>query len=442
MRDTEYSEAVAAVGRMDQPERLIVFTRWPTPGATKTRLIPALGSLRAAELQRRMTLRTVETARRWAKADRRQVEVRHKGGRWRQMRRWLGAGFCYRRQQPGDLGHSMGAAFTAAFSEGCRRVVLIGTDTPDITANLLDEVTSALDNHDLVIGPALDGGYWLIGMKRPLPLFDGIAWSTHSVLKQTLELAARHGLRIHLLPDLGDVDVAADLGRTGEFFDQRQPVISVVIPARNEAGNIEAAIRSAEGRGVEIIVVDGDSSDGTAEVARKLGHRVIHSRPGRARQQNAGAVIARADTLLFLHADTILPHDWSSELFESLLDRSAVGGGFLWRADANGLCMRIAAFVVRLRTIYHQEPWGDQAIFVRKADFHALGGFPDVPIAEDRDFVRTLRRTGRIVSIRKEVLTSARRWRKGGLIRGFVMNRVIVLGCYIGLPRRLLARLY
>jgi rSAM/selenodomain-associated transferase 2 len=219
-------------------------------------------------------------------------------------------------------------------------------------------------------------------------------------------------------------------------------VISVVIPTWNEADNIEATIRSAIAPGVEIIVADGGSTDGTPERAAALGVTVIQSPPGRARQQNAGAAVARDGILLFLHADTILPDGWQNHVFELLLDPLAVGGGFLWKTDLDNPYMRLARFFVRLRTVYGQEPWGDQAIFVRRGDFEAIGGFPDVPIAEDRDLVRVLRRRGQIVTVPKDVLTSGRRWKQIGVIRGFVTNRLIILGCQLGLPRSVLARLY
>ncbi len=432
---------MTAAGRA-APERLIVFARWPVPGATKTRLIPALGALPAAELQRRMTLRTMDAARRWAGPADRQIEVRHAGGTGRDMRRWLGSGPCYRRQAGEDLGRRMAAAFRSAFDEGCRRPLLIGTDCPGVTPELLDEATAALAERDLVLGPSRDGGYWLIGMARPLPVFHGVQWSTASVLSRTLERARRQGLRVHLLPELSDVDLPADLSHAGGLLEPGRPVISVVIPALNEAGHIEAAVRSADAPGVELIVVDGGSTDGTPERAERLGARVLPSAPGRARQQNAGAAAARAETVLFLHADTLLPDGWQGDVFTALLDPTAAGGGFLWRTDLEGLCMRVARHFVRLRTIYGRQPWGDQAIFARKRAFDAVGGFPDVPLAEDWDFVRSLRRRGRLVAVRREVITSARRWKRVGVVRGFVTNRLILLGCRLGLPRRWLRKLY
>ncbi len=423
-------------------QRLIVFSRWPIPGQTKTRLIPALGPLRAAELQRRMTERTLQTGRAWAVGQGRAIEIRHAGGCWRQMRRWLGPGIFYRAQPGGDLGRRMDTAFRAAFAEGAERVVLVGTDCPDLTPELLDAAANALGSHDLVLGPSADGGYWLIGMNRPLPVFDGVSWSTASVLEQTINLARRHDLDVHLLPTRNDVDLPEDLDAARPFFDADRPAISVVIPARNEAGSIRAAIRSATARGVEVLVADGGSTDGTPDLAAEAGATVLHSPPGRAQQQNAGAAASRGDVLLFLHADSILPAGWEADVFEALLDPQTVGGGFEWATDGNTPYLRMAKFFVHLRTTYWHEPWGDQAIFVRRADFAALGGFPDVPIAEDRDFVRALRRRGRVASVPKPVVTSARRWREMNPIRAFLINRIIVLGCMLGLPRQWLRKIY
>ena len=424
------------------PERLIVFSRWPVPGKTKTRLIPALGPLGAAELQRRMTLKTMEMARAWASPGRRDIEVQHEGGSWRQMRRWLGPGLLYRPQPSGDLGRRMESAFQTAFDEGTQCVVLVGTDCPGMTSALLDEAISALREHDLVLGPSADGGYWLIGMKRPLPVFDGIPWSTESVLDQTLALARRHDLDVHLLPTRSDVDLPEDLDRVRLFFEPDRPVVSVILPARNESGSIQAAIRSARVPGAEVLVVDGESTDATPDLAAGAGARVLHSPSGRARQQNAGAAAARGEVLLFLHADTILPAGWQNDVFEILLDPQTVGGGFAWATDHESLYLRAARFLVHVRTAYGQEPWGDQALFVRRADFAALGGFPNEPIAEDRDFVRALRGRGRIASVPKPVVPSARRWRELGTLRAFLINRLVVLGCMLGLPRQWLRRIY
>ncbi len=249
-------------------------------------------------------------------------------------------------------------------------------------------------------------------------------------------------MAVSRIASVADIDSPAELAHANEFTARKKPVISVVIPTLNEAENIEATIQSAMASGVEIIVADGGSTDATAEFAETLDARVIHSPPGRATQQNAGAAAAAGDILLFLHADTLLPPGWQNDVFESLLSPSVVGGSFLWSSDMDGFCMRAARLFVRWRTMYCHEPWGDQAIFVSKADFQAIGGFPDVPIAEDRDFIRILKRRGRIATIPKHVVTSARRWRRLGLARGFITDWLIVMGCRLGFSRRLLAKLY
>lgn len=424
-------------------DRLIVFSRYPVPGRSKTRLIPALGPLGAAELSRRLTQHAVAAARRWADAAQgREVELRYTGASERALRRWLGPGLLYRGQRGSDLGRRMATAIEDAHRDGTRRTVLIGTDVPRVAPLVLEEAFAALDDHDLVLGPTRDGGYWLIGAKGPLAVFEGVSWGTESVLDTTLGLAASSRLRVLQLKTLADVDRPGDLCLARHLFDPRQPVLSVVIPALNEAARLEAAIRSAQAPGVEILVVDGGSADDTAAIAARLGARPLVSPRGRASQQNAGAAAARADLLLFLHADTILPSDYASMVFTALLDQSAVGGGFLWRTTLSGPIMRMAEWFVRLRTVYGKEPWGDQAIFARATDFHAAGGFPDVPIAEDWSFIKALQRRGRVVTVHQPVVTSARRWETVGVARTFLINHVIMLGCRLGISRRALARLY
>ncbi|HKQ04398.1 MAG TPA: TIGR04282 family arsenosugar biosynthesis glycosyltransferase [Blastocatellia bacterium] len=198
---------------MQRPgERLIIFTRYPEPGRAKTRLIPALGAEGAADLHRRLTERTLATARRLATLRRLTLEVRYAGGDAALMRQWLGGGPHLRAQGDGDLGARMREAFREAFEEGCYGVVLIGTDCPDIAPATLLSAFTALGDNELVMGPARDGGYYLIGLRRAIPqLFEGINWGTDTVLRHTLQIAARLDLRYRLLEQLDDIDRPEDL---------------------------------------------------------------------------------------------------------------------------------------------------------------------------------------------------------------------------------------
>lgn len=195
-------------------ECLILFTRYPEPGKTKTRLIPVLGAEGAAILQRQMTEQKLAEANKLQAVYPVSVEVHFTGGNEPLMQKWLGSNLIYQRQSEGDIGCRMASAFQACFLAGMDRVVLIGIDCPDLNAQLLAEAFQSLHQHDLVLGAALDGGYYLIGLRRLIPeLFTGIRWSTAEVLQQTLNIARKLELTITKLPLLSDVDRPEDLSR-------------------------------------------------------------------------------------------------------------------------------------------------------------------------------------------------------------------------------------
>ena len=193
-------------------ECLIIFTRYPEPGKTKTRLIPVVGAEGAATLQRKMTedkLAEVEKLQAFYPLP---VEVHFAGGNKQLMQDWLGSSIIYRRQSEGDIGCRMASAFQVSFQAGMNSVVLIGTDCPDLNAKLIAQAFQELDQHDLVLGPAQDGGYYLIGLHRLIPeLFTGISWSTAEVLQQTQSIAQRLELAVAYLPLLRDIDRPEDL---------------------------------------------------------------------------------------------------------------------------------------------------------------------------------------------------------------------------------------
>jgi hypothetical protein len=191
---------------------LIIFTRYPEPGKTKTRLIPVLGAEGAATLQRQMTEQKLAQVRELQAAYPVSVEVHFTGGNEQLMQSWLGSSLIYQRQSEGDIGCRMASAFQASFEAGMNNVVLIGIDCPDLNAQLMAEAFQALHQHDLVLGPAVDGGYYLIGLRRLIPeLFTGIRWSTAEVLPETLRIAHRLELAVAKLRLLSDVDRPEDL---------------------------------------------------------------------------------------------------------------------------------------------------------------------------------------------------------------------------------------
>jgi rSAM/selenodomain-associated transferase 2 len=196
--------------------------------------------------------------------------------------------------------------------------------------------------------------------------------------------------------------------------------VSIIVPVLNEASFLPpllgrlAALRER----AEVIVVDGGSADGTANLARAAGWvRVLAAARGRARQMNAGAAAATAEVLLFLHADTTLPPTALDEIRQALADPGVVAGRFDVRLDNPRLLYRVVEALMNLRSRRTGIWTGDQAIFVRRSVFERLGGYPDMPLMEDVELTRRLKRAGRPACLRSRVLASARKWEREGALR-------------------------
>ncbi|WP_199316329.1 TIGR04282 family arsenosugar biosynthesis glycosyltransferase [Tolypothrix sp. FACHB-123] len=193
-------------------QHLIVFTRYPEPGKTKTRMIPALGDVGAADLQKQMTEYTVSQVKELQKIAEVSCEVRFAGGNLQLMQDWLGLDLVYQSQGEGDLGDRLARSLSDAFQSGREQVIIIGTDCPGVNSQLLTKAFEQIRSFDLVIGPAIDGGYYLIGLRQLIPnLFANIDWGTPQVLQQTVNIAEKLNLSKIYLPALSDVDYPEDL---------------------------------------------------------------------------------------------------------------------------------------------------------------------------------------------------------------------------------------
>ncbi len=427
-------------------ESLIVFARDPRPGKAKTRLIPAIGPEGAATLQHRMTLGVLREARRLRELRRARIVVQFAGDGADAMRALYGPDLVYRRQCEGDLGVRLSESFARAFSRGARAAVAVGTDCPTLTRDLMCDAFEALKGQDVVLGPATDGGYYLIGLRRPhAGLFQNIAWGTERVLEQTRRAARDLGLSVRLLRPLGDVDRPEDLSELSVHAApcRRAPIISVIIPTLNEQDHIGRAIRSAvaaEHGEVEVIVVDGGSDDATVRIARECGARVLRAPRGRARQMNVGVKASRGDVLLFLHADSRLPPDFATHVRLTLTAPATVAGAFALQLEPPSPVMRFYAATTNLRSRFMSLPYGDQAVFLTRAAFDRIRGYPDLPIMEDLELVRRLRRLGRVRIVNRAVTTSARRWQRHGVFKTSLLNQFLILAHLAGVPAETLYR--
>ena len=202
-----------------------------------------------------------------------------------------------------------------------------------------------------------------------------------------------------------------------------KPVLSIVMPALNEAAGIEvtlAALQPLRARGVEIVLADGGSADGTAHLAAPWVDAMVTSPRGRAVQMNAGAALARGEVLLFLHADTRLPP------LADVLALQALAGGADWgrfdvRIVGRPWMLRVVAAMMNLRSRLSGIATGDQAIFVHRAAFDRVGGFPVQPLMEDIELSRRLKRLSRPACLRARVGTSGRRWEQRGVWRTILL---------------------
>jgi rSAM/selenodomain-associated transferase 2 len=413
----------------------------PVSGRVKTRLEPAFTPSECADLQDALIRRTV----RWAR------EVAP------------GAAFVACDQPdalPADVTNDgvvevIAQRLAAATAEvwdrhgaGGGPLLVVGVDTRLTRAHAEAAMGELAAGRDVVFGPALDGGYYLVALARPAPeLFDipPTEWGGPDVLDHSLAAAREAGLDTGLLGPERDLDTPADAQHLLDDPELgallRRNLVSVVVPTLGEAAALPGLLdhlATLQGR-FEVIVADGGSRDGTPEAAARhpLAPRVLHVAGGRARQMNAGAAEARGGLLVFLHADTRLP----ATAYRSLTASTADGGNFAIRFDGGDAFSRVLGAWYRVQRrlgVYY----GDSAIWLRREAFVALGGFRALPIMDDYDLARRLERGFRTACLPGPAITSARRWRALGVPRT-VLSWVVIRWLFLaGVSPDRLARLY
>ncbi|MEM7627432.1 MAG: TIGR04283 family arsenosugar biosynthesis glycosyltransferase [Planctomycetota bacterium] len=231
--------------------------------------------------------------------------------------------------------------------------------------------------------------------------------------------------------------------RDAERSNPERGHLSVVIPAFNEASHLPATLsrlRAVGGARIEIIVADGGSTDATVALARARGAVVVNAPRGRGPQMNAGAAVATGDTLLFLHADTLLPEVFVEQINTVLARPGTAAGAFRLRIDGDSWRYRLIEWAVQRRGVRRGLPYGDQGLFMSAATFRGVGGFPQWPLLEDVDLVRRLGRVGRVRLADASVVTSDRGWAGRGPWRTTLVNQTC-LGAYrLGIDPHRIAR--
>jgi rSAM/selenodomain-associated transferase 2 len=219
--------------------------------------------------------------------------------------------------------------------------------------------------------------------------------------------------------------------------------LSIIIPTLNESRNVVSLLKSFQViPDIEVIVSDGGSADGTLELALENGAITVVSTPGRGTQLNRGAALARGKILLFLHADSRISHEGIAKVMEAMATEKVVGGAFYLAVNGAEKLLKIVVAAANLRSKYFKIAYGDQGIFVEREHFERLHGFKEISLMEDYDFFRRLRRSGKIILIKKGLATSSRRWEKEGVLYATIRNWAIFFLYRLGVPPASLQKWY
>jgi rSAM/selenodomain-associated transferase 2 len=221
--------------------------------------------------------------------------------------------------------------------------------------------------------------------------------------------------------------------------------LSIIVPVLNEGDGIAAALDALahlRALGTEVIIVDGGSRDATVERAQLRADRVVLAPRGRALQMNAGAARASGDVLLFLHVDTRLPAEANRIVLDGLAGSRRDWGRFDVKIDGHSRLLPVVAWLMGLRSRLTGIATGDQAIFVRREAFQAVGGFPAIALMEDIAICKRLKRRGRPLCLRACVTTSGRRWEKNGVLGTILLMWRLRFAYFLGADPKQLARQY
>jgi hypothetical protein len=478
---------------------LMIFMRYPQPGRVKTRLAQSIGTGAARDVYMRLLRRTLGVAADWA-CRRRDVDLllfhqppamagriaREYPGPWRLV------------GQRGDhLGEQMAAAFTDARALGYDAAVLIGSDIADLAGADLTAACDAVVMGQAALGPAADGGFYLIALARPCPeAFAFSAWGSGDILGRTFACLRAAGFSVALLAERHDIDRPEDLCHlAGRYFRDRLSVIvptlepleahesllaaldgqlwpgdEIVvarglgkIPAAREtglpppghgAGTFHALVAGSRANGVRRpdggltprVPFTGSADSGDAAGGLRAGGtalRVTVSAPGRGRQLNAGARAARGELLWFLHADSVPPDNFGHHVRGLAEDTTTALGCFRLAFRPRNRALDGIAAWANWRSRWFALPYGDQGLCCRREVYEAIGGFRRLYLMEDVEFVRAARRLGKVRVLPETIATSSAAYLRGGILRTSLRHHRVMLLYHLGVPDgRLYAHYY
>lgn len=408
-------------------QAIIIFTRVPIPGRTKTRMMPQLSPKQCAKLHV-CFLKDINKECEKCLADIFVCYTTEDDKQKRYLKEVVGKQKGYFSQQGEHLGERMYRALKEVFAMGYEECILIGTDVPELRSGDLMRAFEVLKTQDVVFGKTHDGGYYLVGMKKARREAFGLDQYGHgSVLEETIKALSQAGITVGYTKKHWDMDTPSDLNEyrkrmrvrkelrqteTGRYVAGISP-ISIIIPIYNEEKRIvmfQEQLKELQGK-CEILFVDGGSTDRTLELIDP-GYTVLHSEKGRGRQMNAGAKASCGDILFFLHCDSELPPKPLAEIRRVMRDYRA--GCFGIAFHSHNFFMFTCRVISNHRVKDRKIMFGDQGIFVDRELFFEVGMFPEIPIMEDYQFSLTLKeKRVKLGMAGRRIYTSDRRFPKG-----------------------------
>lgn len=406
---------------------IIIFTRVPIPGKTKTRMMPFLTPDECVKIHS-CFLKDIITEVEKINAD---IFIYYTPeGSEKILYPILGENKPYFLQIGNDIGEKMSNSFKEVFRKNYDSCLLIGTDLPEINKNHFKQAFENLKNSDIVFGPSVDGGYYLVGMNQfEKKVFEKQSYGHRDVLSNTVYSLQKEDLKISYINKLNDIDTPEDLKlliernanndlflltETGKYLNNLNK-ISIIIPIYNE----EKTIVKLQNQllpyinSCEIIFVDGGSTDNTLNLINKK-FTLIHSKKGRQNQMNYGALKSNGNILFFLHSDSVLPNNFLNEI-NSVMKKYPVAC-FGVKFPPSNFFMLTNRVLSNFRAKYRRIIFGDQGMFIKRDLFFSQGMFPDLPIMEDYQFSLNLRKDIKKFGMAKNrILTSDRRYPKGSI---------------------------
>lgn len=432
----------------DQDKALIIFMRFPEMGKVKSRLASSIGWQQSMEVYLKLARRTLGLVSEF-KVQHPEIDIYiffTPSDRASDMKEAFPGPWFFVPQNGTHLGSRMSNAFQTLFKRGYGQVLMVGTDIADLQTSDFEAGFEALKSGCSALGPATDGGFYLIGLKSPCSLpFETERWGTNDVFFRTFNLLEVSGHRVRITQERQDIDRPEDLQ-----FLHLNPLflssLSVIVPTLQSPHALEPWITSLKRQlwpGDEIIISRGS---GTPRIIRSSTDHVhqlwLESPPGRGIQLKEGARHAAGCCLLFLHDDSEPPANFAYHIRKALLNRSVSLGCFELSFRPSTAALDAIAKWANFRSRHLRLPYGDQGLFCRNEIYTKVGGMRELFIMEDVDLVRRCRRLGKVAVLPFTMRTSPKRYHTRGVLRASIENHMVMASYLLGIDNRKIYSFY